>query len=35
VFSAIGPSVNEAARIEKLTKTINVPMSGIRIHRPK
>jgi adenylate cyclase len=26
VFSAIGPSVNEAARIEKLTKFINVPI---------
>jgi adenylate cyclase len=25
VFSAIGPSVNEAARIEKLTKSLNVP----------
>lgn len=25
VFSAIGPSVNEAARIEKLTKTLGVP----------
>ncbi|MEM8877102.1 MAG: adenylate/guanylate cyclase domain-containing protein [Pseudomonadota bacterium] len=26
VFSAIGPSVNEAARIEKLTKTLEVPV---------
>jgi hypothetical protein len=33
VFSAIGPSVNEAARIEKLTKGCSRCRSGICIRR--